>query len=356
MFSITGNTDIEICVAGLPPAKGGGGIVSRSHRHHGRVIALLQAAARALPPDFTPYREGVRLSLTLLAPKEAPPGDPTNFLGGIADALQRKPDPGDLGDLAKVVVYENDLQLRQLDFRQSFAEDVSYRVRVGSLGGAALVTPRVRDGFVASGFEVDLVDVDELALAFVNSLEHGVRGELSVTDSRTFLEWLSLQRTLDDNVLGRFEELIVSAPADAVALFADAKNLSAALRRLFTGSRDREDISLLMQVRRRLAPFETVDLDGTVDLAMSTFEFDTDQMASLLCPIVRSSFRLLLPSVRARLRVCAASGCGRIFLDRTKNGTKMWCSMATCGNRAKQRAYRDRQLGVADGAVGYRFT
>ena len=44
-----------------------------------------------------------------------------------------------------------------------------------------------------------------------------------------------------------------------------------------------------------------------------------------------------------RLRICAADDCGWIFLDETRNRSRKWCDMATCGNRAKAARYRERR-------------
>lgn len=43
-----------------------------------------------------------------------------------------------------------------------------------------------------------------------------------------------------------------------------------------------------------------------------------------------------------RVKVCEADDCRTAFLDTTKNGSRAWCSMQSCGNRAKVRAYRKR--------------
>ena len=43
------------------------------------------------------------------------------------------------------------------------------------------------------------------------------------------------------------------------------------------------------------------------------------------------------------LRLCADETCRAIFYDRSKNHSGRWCSMATCGNRAKVRAWRERR-------------
>lgn len=44
-----------------------------------------------------------------------------------------------------------------------------------------------------------------------------------------------------------------------------------------------------------------------------------------------------------RLKACADPDCGWIFLDRSKPGSRRWCSSVGCGNRQKTRAYRARQ-------------
>jgi predicted RNA-binding Zn ribbon-like protein len=43
-----------------------------------------------------------------------------------------------------------------------------------------------------------------------------------------------------------------------------------------------------------------------------------------------------------RLKMCASDECHWVFYDRSKPGSRRWCSSALCGNRAKTRAYRSR--------------
>ena len=38
---------------------------------------------------------------------------------------------------------------------------------------------------------------------------------------------------------------------------------------------------------------------------------------------------------RDRIKLCPGSDCGWMFIDETKNARRTWCSMETCGNRAK---------------------
>ena len=43
-----------------------------------------------------------------------------------------------------------------------------------------------------------------------------------------------------------------------------------------------------------------------------------------------------------RLRTCANTECNLFLIDHSRPGTAKWCSMATCGNRMKARAYARR--------------
>ena len=44
---------------------------------------------------------------------------------------------------------------------------------------------------------------------------------------------------------------------------------------------------------------------------------------------------LLAGPRRLRVRQCANPQCQWLFLDDSKSGTRRWCSMSACGNRAK---------------------
>jgi predicted RNA-binding Zn ribbon-like protein len=45
----------------------------------------------------------------------------------------------------------------------------------------------------------------------------------------------------------------------------------------------------------------------------------------------------------ARLRQCGNHPCGWLFLDRSRNGSRRWCSSAECGNASRVRRFRARQ-------------
>jgi predicted RNA-binding Zn ribbon-like protein len=62
----------------------------------------------------------------------------------------------------------------------------------------------------------------------------------------------------------------------------------------------------------------------------------------VLGPVLSSAAELLASGSYRRIRECRGAQCGWLFLDRSRAGRRMWCSMADCGNREKGRRHYDR--------------
>jgi predicted RNA-binding Zn ribbon-like protein len=54
-------------------------------------------------------------------------------------------------------------------------------------------------------------------------------------------------------------------------------------------------------------------------------------------------FRSMSDGSWQRLKACGDPGCAYAFYDHSKNRSGRWCDMASCGNRAKARAFRERE-------------
>jgi predicted RNA-binding Zn ribbon-like protein len=63
---------------------------------------------------------------------------------------------------------------------------------------------------------------------------------------------------------------------------------------------------------------------------------------SLLLPLARSLADLVCSEDFTYVKACEGPPCTLLFMDRTRHHTRRWCSMAICGNRAKQAAHRNR--------------
>jgi predicted RNA-binding Zn ribbon-like protein len=66
---------------------------------------------------------------------------------------------------------------------------------------------------------------------------------------------------------------------------------------------------------------------------------DKGPIASLLAIVYESQ----LVGTWARLRACRKPTCRFAYYDYTKNASRAWCSMATCGNQAKAQRRRERE-------------
>lgn len=124
--------------------------------------------------------------------------------------------------------------------------------------------------------------------------------------------------------------------------FERALELRETLHRLFDaeaqdktpGARDLETLNQALAA----APART-----TLRRERGAYGWDVDAKAgtalALLAPILWSAGDLLAGARLGRVRRCANPECGWIFLDDSRAGKRRWCSMQSCGNRAKARRH-----------------
>ncbi len=68
-----------------------------------------------------------------------------------------------------------------------------------------------------------------------------------------------------------------------------------------------------------------------------------EQQAELpLWKLAQSASDLLVSEDASRVKACGDPACRWLFLDVSKNHTRRWCDMKTCGNRMKARRHQAR--------------
>jgi predicted RNA-binding Zn ribbon-like protein len=75
-------------------------------------------------------------------------------------------------------------------------------------------------------------------------------------------------------------------------------------------------------------------------------EFDLELPEHVFAPLADAIADFVTRVDRSRLRKCKS--CVLHFCDTSKKGTRVWCSMALCGNRSKVAAYADRQRAAVE--------
>jgi predicted RNA-binding Zn ribbon-like protein len=70
---------------------------------------------------------------------------------------------------------------------------------------------------------------------------------------------------------------------------------------------------------------------------------DPPDLERPLYPIALAAGDLLTSPPPGRLRQCGNHPCGWLFIDRSRNGTRRWCSAQECGNTSRVRRFRARR-------------
>jgi predicted RNA-binding Zn ribbon-like protein len=67
-------------------------------------------------------------------------------------------------------------------------------------------------------------------------------------------------------------------------------------------------------------------------------------LEQMLWPVSRAAVDLLLSESLSQVGQCADDrGCGMMFIDTSRNHSRQWCQMDTCGNRAKAQRHYQRK-------------
>jgi predicted RNA-binding Zn ribbon-like protein len=118
-----------------------------------------------------------------------------------------------------------------------------------------------------------------------------------------------------------------------------ARRVRAALRSLFAanadGDLDERTFETLNGVTRD-TPLRVVFGGSSVVVAPSG-----EGVPGALSAIVGLVYRAGIDGTLARYKACKL--CGWAFYDGSKNRSRVWCDMATCGSQVKARSYRARQ-------------
>jgi predicted RNA-binding Zn ribbon-like protein len=69
----------------------------------------------------------------------------------------------------------------------------------------------------------------------------------------------------------------------------------------------------------------------------------TGSVQAMLASLAQDAIRLLGGPHSERIRQCESPTCSRLFLDNSRGGDRRWCSMSSCGNRAKVAEFRRRK-------------
>lgn len=186
----------------------------------------------------------------------------------------------------------------------------------------------------------------DLAIDFANTVAYrGGKAEESLRTFGDLAAWLASAKALPQAAVESLIKLLAATRADTTKIFADAIVLRETIYELIhltvlKSPPPTEDFKRFNQalaeapVRSSLA-YNEAGMGWAIELKPTA--------TSILAPVLWSAADLLTGAESARIRECANSQCLWLFLDDSKNGTRRWCSMQACGNRAKAHRHYQRQ-------------
>ena len=203
---------------------------------------------------------------------------------------------------------------------------------------AALV-PRTRGG-VRVGGEVTTKDLRRAGFPFRS-------GRISLD----FVATVAKRRLGDRELLPGPDELrtwcrVAGLPVPQDEITPESLDRSRALREaVYTLARARVDaaapplaeIDLVNAAALAAPPTALLGPDGFTAIPRERAPLD-----SILALLARDAVDLFTGPYALRIRECTAHDCSLFFVDRSRPGSRRWCAMASCGEKASSATYRKR--------------
>jgi predicted RNA-binding Zn ribbon-like protein len=166
---------------------------------------------------------------------------------------------------------------------------------------------------------------------------------------RDLVFWGQYVHILKDDQAQRLLEKGASRPAEASTALKRAIDVREVIYRVFLAlaegvAPEEVDLTTLnAALAEALSHACIVSRDGSFVLDWAGKE---DALDVILWEVMRSAADLLTAEELSAVRACAAEDCRWLFLDMSKNRSRRWCDMKTCGNRNKAHRHYERKKQV----------
>jgi predicted RNA-binding Zn ribbon-like protein len=191
---------------------------------------------------------------------------------------------------------------------------------------------------------------DAPALDFLNSVATPVDVPVEwLDDGEGLLSWLQQAQLVSAPVLDRVRSQ--SSPGELNKVADQARHLREWFRGFVRRHRGRplarDDLKKLEPLNRLLERDESFSqIAPAASKGGNPFELRASRRwpspEALLLPIGETLARFVCSENFTYVKACEGPVCTLLFADHTRSRARRWCSMAMCGNRAKQAAHRHR--------------
>jgi len=180
----------------------------------------------------------------------------------------------------------------------------------------------------------DFLNTDEL-----DGMGHPIERLATAADAIT---WLAGHGALHPEAARR---LAAAPPRRAGRLLGHVHEIRAAIREIVEAlvagrPADPDAVASVNAVLRARTTVELVPRNGA--LAVGHLHLG-DPLDDALAAVAEPLVAAISAGDTRRLRICANDGCRWVFQDTSRTRRRRWCSMASCGNRAKAARHRARR-------------
>ena len=183
----------------------------------------------------------------------------------------------------------------------------------------------------------------DLCLDFANTLAwRGSTPAESLHGLADVLEWCQSNSNIALEVKAATMNWARAHPAEQESLFREMIAIRESIYRIFhalacNGAPPDKDVAALN--RKFAACPERTHIESSKTGFGWRVESSNPTAATMLAPVLWSAGALLTGTPLTKVRECANRQCLWLFVDDSRNGTRRWCSMQACGNRAKARRH-----------------
>ena len=189
----------------------------------------------------------------------------------------------------------------------------------------------------------------QTGLDFVNTLDLWPVSHDHLDSPATALDWLVehdlMHREARLHLLAQYQ----GSPATGLEMLGRIRRVRQAMRGVLEAAAARRAPSAtdLDEMNRALRTHYIYELLPATDGVSLDHRHQGDPVDGAMARLAESIARELIQGDTSRLHICENPQCKWVFKDTSRTGKRKWCSMRSCGNRAKVARHRARRKAVS---------